>query len=143
MGYRWYDYHHLKPLYPFGFGMSYTRFGYSALKVARAADGGLNVSFDLRNTGQTAGDEVPQVYLDAPRHQPGGAQFAVHALAAFDRVHLTAGQSRRIAMHVSRRSLEFWSTAAKRWVLAGGPREVRVGASSHDFRLETTTFIAP
>ena len=143
MGYRWYDYQHLKPLYPFGYGMSYTRFSYSTLKVARAADGGLNVSFDLRNTGQTAGDEVPQVYLDAPRHQPRGAQFAVHALAAFDRVHLNAGQSRRIAMHVSRRSLEYWSTAARRWVLADGPREVRVGASSRDFRLETTTFIAP
>src|SRR6185312_3291222 len=143
IGYRWYDYRHLKPLYPFGYGISYTRFSYSALKVARAADGSLNVSFDLRNSGQKAGDEVPQVYLDAPQRQASGAQFAIHALAAFDRVHLNAGQSRRIAMHVPRRSLEYWSTSARRWVLADGPREVRVGASSRDFRLGTTTVIAP
>lgn len=143
IGYRWYDYRHLKPLYPFGYGISYTRFSYSALKVARADDGGLNVSFDLRNSGQTAGDEVPQVYLDAPQRRASGAQFAIHALAAFERIHLNAGQSRRIAMHVPRRSLEYWSTSARRWVLVDGPREVRVGASSRDFRLGTTTVIAP
>lgn len=144
MGYRWYDRQKLKPQFPFGYGLSYTRFEYSGLKVARAADGGLDVNFTLRNTGHVAGDEVPQVYLDAPRNQPDPkAQFAVHALGAFDRIHLDAGQSQKITMHVPLRSLQYWSTSAGRWVLAGGPRTVRVGASSRDLRLAAETTIAP
>jgi beta-glucosidase len=137
MGYRWYDQQKLTPLYPFGYGLSYTRFEYSDLKVVRAADGGLDVNFVLYNTGQRASDEVPQVYLDAPENQPGGGvQFAVHALAAFDRVNLNAGQSREITLHVPLRSLEYWSSAANRWMLARGLRTVHVGTSSSEFRLD-------
>lgn len=144
MGYRWYDKQNLQPQYPFGYGLSYTRFQYSGLKIARAADGGLDVSFDLHNLGRAASDEVPQVYLDAPEQQPGdGVQFAIHALAAFDRMHLDAGQSRNVSLHVPLRSLEYWSAAANRWMLASGPRRVRVGASSRDFRLDGMTSIEP
>jgi beta-glucosidase len=144
MGYRRYDQQNLKPLYPFGYGMSYTQFQYSALKVVHSADGGLDVSFDLRNMGHVAGDDVPQVYLDAPEQQPeNGAQFAIRALAAFDRVHLAAGQSRKVTLHVPLRSLQYWPTANNRWILAAGPREVEVGASSRDLRLETMTNVAP
>ncbi|MGO8719054.1 MAG: glycoside hydrolase family 3 protein [Acidobacteriaceae bacterium] len=144
MGYRWYDQQKLKPQFPFGYGLSYTRFEYSGLKVARAVDGGLDVSFTLRNTGHAASDEVPQVYLDAPENRPDPkAQFAVHALGAFDRIHLNAGQSQKITMHVPLRSLQYWSTAKGRWVLASGPRTERVGASSRDLRLAAETTIAP
>ncbi|MGC1784421.1 MAG: glycoside hydrolase family 3 C-terminal domain-containing protein [Acidobacteriaceae bacterium] len=142
MGYRWYDQQKLTPLFPFGYGLSYTHFQYSAIKVGRAADGVLDVSFQLRNTGHTASDEVPQVYLDAPEHPPGGAQFAVRALAAFDRIHLDAGQSREITLHVPFRSLQYWSTASNRWMLATGLRKVQVGASSRDLRLEKTINVA-
>ena len=114
------------------------------MKVVRAAGGGLDVSFGLRNAGHTASDEVPQVYLDAPGREPGGGvQFAVHALAAFDRVHLDAGQYRVITLHVPLRALQYWSTAANRWTLAAGPRIIRVCASSRDFRLQAATVIAP
>ncbi len=144
MGYRWYDQQKIQPRYAFGYGLSYSYFQYSQMKVARADDGGLNVSFSLRNVGQTASDEVPQVYLDAPGREPGrDAQFAVHALAAFDRVHLDAGQSREIALHVQLRALQYWSTTANRWTLATGQRIVHVGASSRDFRLQAATVIAP
>lgn len=144
MGYRWYDQKKIQPLYAFGYGLSYSHFQYSQMKVARSADGGLDVSFGLRNVGQTASDEVPQVYLDAPGSEPGGgAQFAVHALAAFDRIQLDAGQSREISLHVPLRALQYWSTAANRWTLATGPRTVHVGASSRDFRLQAATVIAP
>ncbi len=139
MGYRWYDQQKLKPLYPFGYGLSYTRFEYSGLKVTRSADGGLDVNFTLRNAGQRASDEVPQVYLDSPEKQPGGGvQFAVHALAAFDRVHVNRGQSLKVTLHVPLRSLEYWSTAGNKWELASGPRVVNVGTSSRDFRLKAT-----
>ena len=144
MGYRWYDHQNLEPLYPFGYGLSYSRFEYSALDVTRAADGGLDVKFSLRNAGNVANDEVPQVYLGAPAQQPGGdVQFAVRVLAAFDRIHLDAGQTREISLNVPLRSLEYWSTASGRWMLASGPRKVCVGTSSRDFRLEATTIIVP
>jgi beta-glucosidase len=144
MGYRWYDQQKLQPLYPFGYGLSYTRFAYSHLHIARAADGGLEVRFRLGNNGPVAGDEIPQVYLGAPRHLPGGgAQFAVRALAAFDRIHLSAGASREVSLHVPLRSLEYWPPQGNSWKLATGPRTVQVGASSRDLRLTQTTDIAP
>jgi beta-glucosidase len=144
MGYRWYDQQKLVPLFPFGYGLSYTRFDYSNLRVAHSADGGLDVHFDLRNSGPRASDEVPQVYLDAPEEQPGGGvEFAVHALAAFDRIQLAAGESREMTLHVPLRSLEYWSAGANRWILAAGPRSVRVGASSRDFRLQAMATIEP
>jgi beta-glucosidase len=137
MGYRWYDKQHLQPLFPFGFGLTYTHFKYSGLSVDRVGDGGLDVRFTLRNAGNKASDEVPQVYLDAPE-QPAasGVQFAVHALAAFDRVHLEPGESRVIYLHVPVRSLQYWSTAAQAWMLAEGRRHIRVGPSSRDLILD-------
>jgi len=142
IGYRWFDRQDIKPLYPFGHGLSYTSFEYSGLKVAKAADGGLDVSFAIRNTGQTNGDEAPQVYLGAPDSQPNGAQFAVKALAAFDRVSIPAGQSKSITLHVALRQLQYWSTADNRWATPTGGRTVYVGASSRDIRVTTPVLSA-
>ena len=141
MGYRWFDKQKTEPLFPFGFGLSYTSFDYSGLNVKPAADGGLDVSFQLRNTGTVAGDEVPQVYLGAPSQRPKGADFAVHALAAFDRVHLDAGQSQTISMHVPLRRLEYWSSAENKWIKAAGSREVLVGSSSRELPLSSKVSI--
>jgi beta-glucosidase len=127
----------MEPLFPFGFGLSYTTFEYSGLKVENAKDGALDVSFRLRNSGAVASDEVPQVYLDAPEKPQGqSAQFAVHTLIAFDRVHLNAGETKVIVLHVPNRSIEYWSTEAGRWVRTEGPRKLHIGASSRDLRLE-------
>jgi len=141
VGYRWFDKNKLDPLFPFGYGLSYTRFEYSDLKVFRARDGGLDVLFRLRNSGDVASDEVPQVYLAAPRQAPDGVQFAPRALAAFDRIRLAAGQSLEVNLHVPLRSLQYWSTAQDKWVLATGPRVVHVGASSRDLRLNLQTMV--
>jgi beta-glucosidase len=83
-------------------------------------------------------DEVPQVYLGAPNEIPAGVQFPVRALAAFDRIHLAAGETKTITMHVPLRQLQYWSTKEGKWVTAGGKRIVSVGASSRDLRLEQT-----
>src|SRR5207344_1467234 len=107
VGYRWFDKQKTAPLFPFGYGLSYTTFAYSDLKAIPAKNGGLDVSFELKNTGNTASDEVPQVYLGEPSQRPAGADFAVHALAAFERVHLDAGQSQSLAIHVPLRSLQY------------------------------------
>jgi beta-glucosidase len=135
VGYRWFDKQKTAPLFPFGFGLSYTKFEYSGLKIVPASDGGLDVSFEIQNAGGVAGDEVPQVYLGAPAQPPKGADFAVHALAAFDRIHLDAGQSQAVRLHVPRRGLECWSSSEKKWIKAGGSREVLVGGSSRDLPL--------
>ena len=141
VGYRWFDKQKIAPVFPFGFGLSYTTFAYSELKAVPASDGGLDVSFQLKNTGSVAGDEVPEVYLGAPNPRPGGADFAVRALAAFERVHLDAGQSQPVTVHLPLRRLQYWSTAEGNWVKATGRRDVLVGGSSRDLPLEASVDI--
>jgi beta-glucosidase len=138
VGYRWFDRQKIEPLFPFGHGLSYTTFAYSGLQVDKGSDGGLDVQVTIRNTGDGDSDEVPQVYVGAPHQVPAGAQFPVRALVAFDRVFIAAGESRTITLHVAPRQLQYWSTAAGKWVTASGQRTVSVGASSRDLRLETT-----
>lgn len=140
VGYRWFDAQKIEPLFPFGFGLSYTTFEYSGLKVESSKDGGVDVSFRLRNSGAVASDEAPQVYLDAPEKPQGhSAQFAVRMLAAFDRVHLDSGEIKVLTIHVPGRAFEYWSTEADGWVRTEGPRKLHVGASSRDLRLEAVT----
>ena len=134
IGYRWFDQQKIEPLYPFGYGLSYSTFEYSSLKVTKAPDGGLDVAVSIHNTSPLAGDEVPQVYLDAPIQQPQGVQFAPRTLAAFDRVTLAPNATRQVSLHVSPRSLEYWSTADNRWVRSPD-RKVSVGSSSRDLKL--------
>ncbi|HEY5020527.1 MAG TPA: glycoside hydrolase family 3 C-terminal domain-containing protein, partial [Steroidobacteraceae bacterium] len=142
VGYRWFDQQNIEPLFPFGYGLSYTRFDYRDLSVRRAADGGLDASFELRNAGHTASDEVAQLYLAAPAPKPADAQFAIRALAAFERVHLAAGEAKQITLRVAPRALQYWSAAQSRWLTASGSRLVYVGASSRDVRLQTMATIA-
>jgi beta-glucosidase len=138
VGYRWFDQQKIEPLFPFGSGLSYTTFAYSNLKVDKAADGGLDVQVAIRNTGGADSDEVPQVYLGAPREIPAGVQFPVRALVAFDRVSIPAGGSKTVTLHVPARQLQYWSTSQNKWVRPDGPRTVSVGASSRDLKLEAS-----
>ena len=138
IGYRWFDLEKIEPLYAFGYGLSYTTFTYSNMKVAKNADGGLDVTLTITNTGKVASDEVPQAYLSAPSQIPDGVQFAVRALVAFDRIHLGAGEAKTVALHVAPRQLEYWSTASGKWMRAAGSRTLSVGASSRDLKLEQT-----
>jgi beta-glucosidase len=138
VGYRWFDKEKIAPLFAFGHGLSYTTFAYSGLKVEKASDGGLDVSVDLKNTGNVDSDEVPQVYLGAPSEIPVGVQFPVRAFVAFDRIHLAAGETKTATLHVNPRQLQYWSTKEGKWVTATGKRTVSVGASSRDIRVEKT-----
>lgn len=138
VGYRWFDKEGIQPLFAFGHGLSYTTFKYSDLEVERAPDGGLYVQLDIKNTGDAASDEVPQVYLGAPDNIPAGVQFPVRSLAAFSRVHINPGETRMVTLHVPLRQLQYWSTAEGKWVTATGKRIVSVGASSRDLRLNQT-----
>jgi beta-glucosidase len=76
------------------------------------------------------------VYLGAPAEPSADVQFPVRSLAAFDRIHLAAGETKRVRLHVAPRQLQYWSKASGRWETARGRRAVSVGASSRDLRLE-------
>jgi beta-glucosidase len=137
VGYRWFDAKQLDPLFPFGFGLSYSSFTYSGLQTKRAEDGGLDVSFQVKNDSPVAGDEVAQLYLGKPENGPIGVQFAEDVLAGFERIHLEPGQSSPLSIHVPSRQLQYWSTSSGRWMTPQGVRRLWVGGSSRDRRLES------
>jgi beta-glucosidase len=136
VGYRWFDHEGIEPRFPFGFGLSYTRFEYSGLRLDRLANGGLSITCTIGNVGDRAGDEIPQVYLGAPQEPPPDAAFPIRKLVAFDRVHLAAGQSKTLHLTVPLRQLQYWSTTEGTWTLAEGERTLSVGASSRALSLE-------
>lgn len=136
VGYRWFDRKKIEPLFPFGYGLSYTTFSYSGLVISPATDGGVNVSLRVKNTGTVAGDEVAQLYLEKPAQPPAGAQFADNLLAGFERVHLFRGESEQVVIHIPSRQFQYWSTERKRWLTAANVRTFWVGSSSRDRRLE-------
>jgi len=138
VGYRWFDKENIEPLFAFGHGLSYTTFAYSGLKEKKSADGGMDVSLTIKNTGAMESDDVPQVYLGAPAVIPEGVQFPVRALVGFDRVHLAAGEAKTITLKVAPRQLQYWSTKDGKWMVASGKRELSVGSSSRDLRVKTT-----
>jgi beta-glucosidase len=133
VGYRWYDAKDIAPLFPFGHGLSYTRFRYSGLAVRPAGDG-YDVGFRMRNTGTRRGVEVAQLYLGAPAGSP--VPMARQSLAGFQRVDLAPGEERAVTMHVGPPQLSYWATEQHGWVVAPGARTVKVGSSSRDVRLE-------
>ncbi|UOE43637.1 glycoside hydrolase family 3 C-terminal domain-containing protein [Agromyces larvae] len=138
VGYRWYDARDTAVRFPFGHGLSYTTFAYSALTVSAAADGGLDVRVTVTNTGDRAGREVVQVYTGIAASR---VQRAPRSLAGFASVEIEAGASREVAVHVRRDDLAYWDVRVDRWVVEGGDYDVSVAASSRDIRLTTTAAV--
>ena len=137
-GYKWYDLHNVAPLYPYGHGLSYTKFDYSKLHIDPSSDGGIDVSFRVRNTGKTDGTEVPQVYVGPSASNPDGVELARKSLGAFERIELARGDAADVKLHVAPRELSYWSTSKHAWVLATGERVAYVGSSSRDIRLQAS-----
>lgn len=135
-GYRWYDAEGVRPLFPFGHGLSYTSFAYDGLRVHRHKHG-LDVSFTVRNTGRRDGIDVAQVYV-GPSPDLRLDQ-AVRVLGGYQRLFLRAGERRRITVRVENSTLSSWDVKRHGWVLGTGRRTVWVGASSRDLRLRTNT----
>jgi beta-glucosidase len=128
---RTYRYFEGEPLYPFGYGLSYTHFEYSDLKVA-----GSQVSFNVKNVGSRAGQEVPQLYV---RQLDSREPRALKDLRAFQRVELAPGETRRVTFNViPERDFTHYDVANKRYAVDPGRYELQVGASSADIRLKST-----
>ena len=128
VGYRRFATSGQKPLFPFGYGLSYTTFAYANLKVTGGET--LAVGFDVTNTGQRAGKDAPQVYLT------GAAGKTLQRLIGFDKVELTPGETRHVTLTADPRLLGGFDVKANRWSLAGGDYQVAVGASSADLTLK-------
>jgi len=135
VGYRWYDQQNIEPLFPFGHGLSYTRFEYSGLSVQRVANG-FDVTFTVRNTGPREGSEVPQAYLGPVEKPP--VPMVPKSLVGFRRIELAPGHAASVTFHVNSRQLSYWSTDTHGWITARGKRQILVGASSCDIRFQST-----
>jgi beta-glucosidase len=135
VGYRWFDREGIEPLFPFGFGLTYTSFEYSGLRAVRATDGDVTVTCRVSNTGRRAGDAVVEVYLGAPNPAPAGVDFPIRALVAFARIELEAGGTRQVRLTVPAQRLRYWSLDERAWRDASAGRRVFVGASSRDLPL--------
>ncbi|MGA1981289.1 MAG: glycoside hydrolase family 3 C-terminal domain-containing protein [Acidobacteriaceae bacterium] len=135
VGYRWFQEKNIKPQFPFGFGLSYTRFAYSNLKVDAAAK---SVSFDLRNTGILPGNEIAEVYLTLPAS--AGEPF--RKLAGWKRVSLAAGASQTVEIPLDPHYLSIYSTTANAWTRPSGDFLFEVGGSSADLPLHQSLRLA-
>lgn len=132
MGYRWYIDNNVEPLFPFGYGLSYTSFSYHGLSVTPDGNGNLTVSVTVKNTGKQAGATVAQVYVGPSANLPGYIQQTSRQLVQFGRVTLEPGASQQLTMTVTKRDLSSWDAKSQGWVLGTGKRTISVGSSAED-----------
>lgn len=152
-GYRWYDEHNVEPQFDFGYGLSYTTFAYSDMKVKESRkDGesvGYDVTFRVKNTGTTTGSETAQIYLGRA-NVPEGIQSSKYQLAGYQKIkNIKPGETRKVTIHVSERSLSYWNSNQEtlnvnsdgtkdKWTVAEGERTIYVGAASNDLKMNKT-----
>lgn len=135
---RTYMYFKEKPLYPFGYGLSYTRFNYSGTTLNdRVIERGdtLRVCFNLKNSGNMDGDEVVQLYVSARKHTD---KDPIKQLKAFQRISLRKGETKKIELTVPYAELQVWDEKQNRFILPDKEMILEIGASSSDIRLRTT-----
>ena len=137
VGYRYYDKKELPVRFPFGYGLSYTIFEYSDLKLDKdsySPGDEIKVTLTVKNTGKRAGQEVVQVYLRDPEARLVRPE---KELKAFTKVSLQPGESKTVTLSLTRQSLAYYDPSVPGWVAEAGAFEVLVGASSADIRLRT------
>ena len=135
VGYRGYEHFGINPLFPFGFGLSYTRFEYSNLQIEtadRSDPYNVKVSFEIRNVGDRAGAEVAELYV-APVHPM--VERPLKELKGFAKVRLLAGESKQTTLTLDRRSFAYFDSRTSQWRTDGGKYEISIGSSSRDLRI--------
>jgi beta-glucosidase len=142
VGYRYYDKKKIEPLFPFGYGLSYTTFAYRNLRLSASeidGDEELQVSVDVQNTGARAGQEVVQLYVRDLESTPSASSGhrlmrPQKELKAFAKVSLDPGETKTVTLALNRESLAYYDDSAQQWVAEAGEFEVLVGSSSRDIR---------
>lgn len=127
IGYRYYQKAEKKVLFPFGYGLSYTRFAYEGLTADASG-----AAVTIRNTGDRAGAEVVQLYVRKP---DSALPMPVQELKGFCKVFLQPGESREVRIPLDDKAFRYWNVKTNRWEIEGGEYEIRIGASSEDIRL--------
>jgi len=130
VGYKWYDAENKKALFPFGYGLSYTTFAYSDLKVKQGKE--TSVAFTVKNTGGRAGEEIAQVYAALP---PTAGE-PPKRLVAWSKVHLDAGESKQVSLTIDPLYLSIYDENGSAWKLVPGSYTFMAGTSSHDLPLQ-------
>ncbi|MCK5740023.1 glycoside hydrolase family 3 C-terminal domain-containing protein, partial [bacterium] len=131
VGYRHFDQNKIRPLFPFGFGLSYTKFSYANPDIRLTAEK-IEIAFDIRNTGAVAGAETAQIYI---HDRKASVPRPPKELKGFEKVFLTPGQTKQIFTELPLSSLAFFDEDAGSWVIEPGEFEIRIGSSSRDIRL--------
>jgi beta-glucosidase len=139
VGYRYFDTKNVEPQFPFGFGLSYTKFEYANLKVVHRIEfqGSIQteddiVNLNVKNTGSRDGAEVIQLYVHDGHSK---IDRPAHELKGFQRVELKPGESKQVQFKLDRAALSYWSPEKKDWVADPGTFEIEIGASSREIRL--------
>ncbi len=135
VGYRWYESHHLTPLFPFGYGLSYTSFSFRHLRVGPLTAGGAaTVSAVVTNTGSRAGADVAQIYVT----DPAASGEPPRQLEGFARVNLQPGGSQKVRFQLTQRNLRYWDSTSGGWASSTGSYGIAVGDSSAHLPLSGT-----
>ena len=138
VGYRHYDTRNVEPLFPFGYGLSYTTFEYGDLKITpekAKEDRKVKVTLSVKNTGKTAGGETVQLYLNDDQ---ASVERPAKELKAFQKVSLQPGQKKTVTWILDKSALSFYDVGKKGWAAEPGKFNVLVGSSSRDIRLKGT-----
>ena len=136
VGYRWFDAKQIEPLFPFGYGLSYTTFGYSGLRLVTGSSPGgpvVTVEFEITNTGSCAGAEVAQLYVHQERPS---LPRPPKELKGFRKVMLSPGEKKTVSIALDRRAFAFYDPARPGWVAEAGDFALQIGGSSRDIRLQ-------
>ncbi len=132
-----------EPLYPFGYGLSYTTFNYSNLKTSSAklsASGEVSISVNVRNSGSMAGDEVVQLYV---KHVGSKVDRPLEELKGFERITLRPRQTKAVHFTLKSSDIAYWDADQGSFVTEPDHLELRVGTSSADIRLKTQVEVTP
>ena len=135
---RTYMYFKGEPLYPFGYGLSYTTFAYGGLRISPASlstDGTVNVSFDLRNTGKRVGEEVVQLYV---KHLESKVARPIEELKGFKRVEVKPGRTQQVSLVLKADQLGYWDDSKHGFVVEPGKIQILIGPSSAEMKLSAT-----
>jgi beta-glucosidase len=139
VGYRYWTTTGKHPLFPFGFGLSYTTFSFANLQApaTTASGSAVTVSFDVTNSGSVAGAEVAQVYVSDPSAK---AIRPERELKGFEKVRLAPGETRHVTLSLDARAFSYWDEAGHKWTIDPGKFEILVGDSSENtpLRAEVT-----